>query len=204
MKLAVTQRSWSRNEGDQVLPDADVLAHFDVLRGDDPVHRRDDFGVAQVELRLVQLGTRLLHLRCRLVGFRLLHRYLLGRGTGIALCSLRCNRLLLRDCDLFLRSNGIGLGGDHRSLIRLGSSYSLVILLLGDHVLFHQGRVALEIELRLGVVGFGLRNFRLRLVELSKSALYLCAGCQHIRICRRERAVGLQIRLTGTFTPAAS
>ena len=123
------------DQRDQVLPHADVLAHFDVLGGDDSVHRRDDLGVAQVELCLIQLGARLFHLRRCLVRLGLLHLQQAGRVTGVARGGLRRRQIILRDSDLIRRSSSVGLGGDDRRLICLRSSHSLIVLLLGDHVL---------------------------------------------------------------------
>ena len=51
-----------RNHGDQLLPGLNVHSHFDVL-GYYAVHRRRNFGVLQIQLRLLERGLFLLH-RC--------------------------------------------------------------------------------------------------------------------------------------------
>ena len=51
-------------------------------------------------------------------------------------------------------------------LVTIGCGYSCVELLLGDHILFNQRFIALQIELRLGVVGFRLDNSGLRSLQL--------------------------------------
>src|ERR1017187_7429866 len=56
------------NEGEQVLASGYVLFDFDALAGDDSGNGCDDFGVAEVELRLIELSLCLSHLRLRLFG----------------------------------------------------------------------------------------------------------------------------------------
>ncbi len=104
------------------------------------------------------------------------------------------DHLLLGNRDLFLCGSGVGLRGDHGSLVRLGSSDRLVVLLLGDHVLRHQRCVPLQVKLRFGVVRFRLRDLGLRLIQQADGPLHLRIRGQHVGVCRRKRAVGLDTR----------
>ena len=78
-----------------------------------------------------------------------------------------------------------------------------VVLLLGDHILLHQRRKALQVELRLGVVCLRLRHLRLRLLQQAAGALHLGAGTEDVRIGRRQSLVDW-ISVTGMFTLADS
>jgi hypothetical protein len=81
------------DDGEEVLPDAEVGADLDVLLVDDSGGGRGDVGVGQVQLGLVDLGLSGLDVSDGGVGFGLLGPYL----VGTVLDGFGCLRTRLRE-----------------------------------------------------------------------------------------------------------
>ncbi len=139
-----------RDDGHKVLTHADVAANGDVFLVDDAGDGRDDLGVAEVQLGLLQLGPVLLDVGTGSFGAGLLHLKLLGAvllrllrvGTGGGEARLCLAHLSLLTDDVLLRLKQGGVGG-------CGCRNSLVKLLLADDVLGDKGGVAVNVELSL-------------------------------------------------------
>ncbi len=154
LKLAVTQMIFERDQGEQVLAGGDVLVDLDAFAGDDAVFGRDDVGVAEVELGLIELGLRLLRPGPRPAWRgRSAPRPAAGRSAhtssrpGPAASRSRATRTPSS------AACSVGVGVGERGLGRVGRGYGCVKLLLADDVLLDQRLVALEIGLRFDVVG---------------------------------------------------
>ena len=70
-----------RNDGQEILPDAEVRANLDVLFVDDAGGGGGDVGVAEVELSLIDFGLCLFDVRHGSVGLRLLGADLVGASS---------------------------------------------------------------------------------------------------------------------------
>ena len=187
----MTQRSCERDQGEQVLAGGDVLVDLDALAGDDAVGRSHDFGVAQVELGLIELRLRLLDLGLGLSGAGILRGHLLRTGLGVLQRRLRLRLALVGHahavCGGLLAGARIGQCG----FGRVGRGHGGVELLLADHVFRDQRLVALQIGLRLGVVGLGLRHARLRGVQLLLRLRHAGLRAAHVGVGRAQIAAGV-------------
>ncbi len=88
---------------EEILPDAEICAHLDVLFVDNAVGGGGDVGVAEVELSLIDLGLCLLDVSHGSVGFGLLGANLIGTGLdGLGRLEARLREFLqgLRDLGL--------------------------------------------------------------------------------------------------------
>ena len=144
--------------------------------------------IAQVELGLVELGLRLLHLRFGLAGVGVLRGHLLRPGLGVLQQGLRLRLALAGDAHTVGGSLLAGARIGQRGLVRVGGGHGRVKLLLADHILLHQRPVAVKIGLRLGGVGLGLRHPRLRGLQLLLGLLHCGMRAAHIGVRRTQIA----------------
>ena len=145
------------DDGEEILADGEVGAYLDVLFVDDAGDRCGDFGVREVELCLLDPGAGLLDLGLHGVCAGLLGLNLLGAGAhGLLSLGARLGETLLGLASGLLLGDDVGFGFDDGGAGGGGGGYGGVVLLLRDDVLLDEGPVAIDVELGLDVVGFGL------------------------------------------------
>ena len=173
-----------RNDGQQLLAGRDVLSRLHGSAADESGHRRDDGGVLQVQLRLLQLRRAALGLR--LCGAR---ARALRRRSAVA----RCRRTAVPPAACAIRARACVTASSAAAAdARAASTAAAVafwlltawrVLLLRDLVFFRQRLVARHVILRLQVVGF-------RLAQVTPVPLRTAARPRQARPSRRRRRPG--------------
>ena len=110
---------------------------------------------------MVELGLGLHDLGLRSLCTRALRGHLLRSGLGVLQACLRCRFAIVGGLHAVGRSLLVGKRIGNGRLGGIGRGYGRVPLLLADDVFLDQRLVALEVGLRLGVVGLSLGDARL-------------------------------------------
>ena len=145
-----------RDDGEEILPDAEVGAYLHVLFVDDSGGGGGDVGVAEVECGLINLGLGLLDVSHGGVRFGLLGADLIGAGLDrLGRLIARLREFLKGLGDLGLAGDLVGFGLEDGGLVGGIGCNRGVILLLGDDVLLDERGVALDVQTGFDGVGLG-------------------------------------------------
>ena len=109
---------------------------------------------------------------------------MLGRSIGVAEVGLGLDKFPLRLRDLLLGSVRAGPGSGNGCRACSCGGHGLIVLLLGNLLLFHQLLVASQIVLRLNVVSLGLLQLGLGGFELLLRRLDPGAGIVDVGLGR--------------------
>ncbi len=155
---------------------------------------RNDFGVAQIQLRLVERGLGLGGLRLSCAGTRLGHGDLLGSDLGIGergLSLAKAGPGLLHD---FLGGADAGRGSGDGGIGRSSRGNGLIVLLLGDLLLCHKSFVTRPIGVGCLGIGLGLDQPRLGFFDLLDGSRDSGFGIEHIGLRGMNLAAGAHLR----------